>query len=247
LYRVELPSGTVVSVGFLAGFLTAVGLQELRRRRDRRPQPLAHGWPNAKPTSDLKARFLRALEPDPEERDSEVVDEVVHQSDRSGEIVLGYRDGSPLVAEQRGLVYTFVGKPAEVISYLRDLSLHTLISHRSEAEVWTMDELELGSLRGVRAFAEPRALVSELEVEILKRHRLFDEEGLKDWDSHQEAWPDDSLHLVIGMAVADFDPLGNRLDAIATQGRTLASSSSLKARLATRSGSRERASALSVS
>jgi DNA-binding SARP family transcriptional activator len=225
LNRVELPSGTVVSVGFIAGFLTAVGLQELRRRRQRKPHPLAHGWPNAGPTSDLKARFLRALaalEGDREEIDSEVVEEVVRQSDnRSSEIVLGYRSGSPVVAKQRGTVYAFVGDPEEVISYLRDLSLHSLISHRSEAEVWTMDDLELGSLRGVRAFAEPRALVSELEVEILKRHRLFDEESVKDWNSHQEAWPDDSLHLVIGMAVAGFDPLRNRLEAIATQGQDL--------------------------
>ena len=222
LYRVELPSGTVISVGFIAGFLAAVGLQELRRRRERKPQPLAYGWPNARPTSDLKARFLRALECDREESDSEVVEEVVRQSDnRSSEIVLGYRNGSPVVAGQRGTVYTFVGDPKEVVSYLCDLALHSLISHRSEAEVWTMDQLELGPLRGVRVFAEPRALVSELEVEILKRHRLFDEEGLKDWDSHQEAWPDDSLHLVIGMAVADFDRLRNRLEAIATQGQDL--------------------------
>lgn len=220
--RVELPSGTVVAVSFIAGFLSAVGLRELQRRRERRPQPVAHGWPNAKATSQLRARFLRALQSDPEESDPEVMEKVVRQADaQPDEIVLGYRNGSPVVAEQRGTMYTFVGEPAEVISYLCDLALHSLISHRSVAEVWATHELELGPLHSLRVFTEPRALVSELEVEILKRHRLFDEEGLKDWDSHQEAWPDDSLPLVIGLAVDDVDPLHNRLEAIATQGQDL--------------------------
>ena len=220
--RVELPSGTVVAVSFIAGFLSAVGLRELQRRRERSPQPVAHGWPNAKPASDLRARFLRALQSDLEESDPEVAEEDVRQTAaQSSEIVLGYRNGSPVVAEQRGTMYTLLGEPAEVISYLCNLALHSLVSHRSVAEVWTTHDLELGPLHGLRVFAEPRALVSELEVEILKRHRLFDEEGLKDWEVHQEAWPDDLLPLVIGLAVDDFDPLRNRLSAIATQGQDL--------------------------
>ena len=84
------------------------------------------------------------------------------------------------------------------LSYFRDLALHSLFSARAVTGVWTLDELERPALKRQRVFADARSLVSELEVEILKRHRMLDEEGLKDWESHQAECPDDPLPHIVG-------------------------------------------------
>jgi hypothetical protein len=136
---------------------------------------------------------------------------------QSTDIVLGHRNDPPVVATQRDTLYAFGGDEEAVISYLRDLALHTLLSHRSTAEVWTTDDLTLPDVPGLRAFRDTRSLVSELEVEVLKRHRPFDEEDLKDWSSHQDAWPDDPLPLVVGIAISPTVSFSSRLEAIATQ------------------------------
>lgn len=219
--RIELPSGTAVALGFIGGFLTAVGVRELQRRRQRKPHPIARGWPKAERRTDLKARFIRSLVANPEDVDEGEIKGLLTLGDDSAKIVLGHRSGSPVVAERQGIMYAFTGDQEHVLSYLRDLALHSLLATRAAAEVWTTDELKLPPLNGLRVFADPRGLVSELEVEILKRHRTLDEEGLKDWESHQEEWPDDPLPYVVGLLVRGVDPLRNRLAAIATQGQEL--------------------------
>lgn len=219
--RIELPSGTAVALSFIGGFLTAIGLRELQVRRERRPQPIVHGWPRADKRTDLKARLIRSLVTDPEDVEEGELEGVLARGDGSTSIILGHRIGSPVVAERQGIVYAFTGDPQHALSYLRDLTLHSLISTRAAAEVWTTDEVELPPLNGLRAFADPRGLVSELEVEILKRHRMLDEEGLKDWESHQDKWPDDPLPYIVALLIRGDGPLRNRLAAIATQGQEL--------------------------
>jgi DNA-binding SARP family transcriptional activator len=108
-----------------------------------------------------------------------------------------------------------------VLSYLQDLALHTLVSHETDTEIWTTDELGFESLDGVKVFKGLRSLVSELEIEILKRHRMFDEEEVGNWEAHQEAWPDDPLPLVVTVIADEAGTLRNRLLAVATQGQEL--------------------------
>jgi DNA-binding SARP family transcriptional activator len=219
--RIELPSGTSVALGFVGGFLAAVGVRELQRRRHRRPHPIVRGWPRAEKATSLKARLIRAVVANPNDVVEGEVEEVLKLGNHSAKIVLGHRLGSPVAAERQGVMYAFTGEDSRVLSYLRDLALHSLFSARATAEVWTTDELNVSPLNGLKVFADPRALVSELEVEILKRHRMLDEEGLKDWESHQEEWPDDPLPYVVGLLAGGVDPLRNRLAAIATQGQEL--------------------------
>ncbi|MFN2490798.1 MAG: LysM peptidoglycan-binding domain-containing protein [Actinomycetota bacterium] len=219
--RIELPSGTAVAAGFIGGFLTAVGVRELQRRRQRRPRPIVRGWPKAEKRTDLKARFIRSLVTNPEDVDESELEGLLTLGQDLDGIVLGHRIGSPVVAERQGVMYAFTGVQEHVHSYLRDLTLHSLLLTHAAAEVWTTDELKLPPLNGLRVFADPRGLVSELEVEILKRHRMLDEEGLKDWESHQDEWSDDPLPCVVALLVRGVDPLRNRLAAIATQGQEL--------------------------
>lgn len=94
------------------------------------------------------------------------------------------------------------------------------MSHRKDLEVWSTP-LSFRDVPGLRLFGNTRTLVSELEIEVLKRHRLLDEEGLEDWSTHQANWPDDPLPLVLTLIVGAEPELGNRLAAIAAQGREL--------------------------
>lgn len=229
--RVELPSGTAVTVAFIAGFLSAVALRELRKWSKRRPQPLARGWPRAKTRLDLRGRFIRALAKVP--KGSELKPEEVNPGSiqtllrdlpaESGptDVLLGHREGAPVPARRRGCVYSITGERATALSYLQDLALHTLVSSATDTEIWTTDALGLESLDGVKTFKDLRSLVSELEIEILKRHRMFDEEEVGDWEAHQEAWPDDPLPLVVAVFTDEAGPLRNRLLAVATQGQEL--------------------------
>jgi DNA-binding SARP family transcriptional activator len=139
----------------------------------------------------------------------------------AGEIILGHRQAEPVVASQRGCVYSFSGPPQDVLSYLQDLAVHAALSHKEQVEVWTTQEFELSGLPSLRVFGDARTLVSELEIEILKRHRMFDEEGALAWESHQENWADDPLALVLGIVSAGDPSLQNRFRAVATQGHYL--------------------------
>jgi DNA-binding SARP family transcriptional activator len=221
--RVELPSGSAITVGFIAGFLSAIGLSELLRRRHRHPRKPSSGWPRTRPRHDLKARFMRAVnaaeythaKSDPSER------LVKRVQSPAGEIILGHRQAEPVVASQRGCVYSFSGPPQDVLSYLQDLAVHAALSHRGQVEVWTTQEFDLSGLPSLRVFGDARTLVSELEIEILKRHRLFDEEGAQAWEGHQENWADDPLALVLGIVSGSDRTLQNRFRAVATQGHDL--------------------------
>jgi DNA-binding SARP family transcriptional activator len=219
--RIELPSGTAVSLGFIGGFLTAAGIRELQRRLQRKHRSISRGWPKAEKRTDLKARLIRAIAANAEDVDQSEIEGARLLRADSAKIVLGHRGGSPVVAEGKGVIYTFTGNQEHVVSYMRNLALHILLSTRAAAEVWITDEVKLPPLSGLRVFADPRGLVSEMEVEILKRHRMFDEEGLKDWESHQQEWPDDPLPQVVGLVVHGADQLQNRLAAIGTQGQEL--------------------------
>ncbi len=220
--RVELPSGTAVAAGFIAGFLSAIALHELRKWSRRTPQLLARGWPRAKAHLDLKGRFIRAWAKDPEEIDLGSVHAFQHEQ-KAGptDVILGHRKGAPVIARRGGCLYAIAGERAAVLSYLQDLALHTLVSHSMDTEIWTTDALGLESLDGVKTFKDLRSLVSELEIEILKRHRMFDEEEVDDWEAHQEAWPDDPLPLVVTVFAEEAETLRNRLLAVATQGQEL--------------------------
>jgi DNA-binding SARP family transcriptional activator len=221
-HRVELPSGTAVTLAFIAGFLSSLLLRRLQSRRWREVRTPSLGWPKAKTKSDLKARFIRSLAPDSEEVEGSTLDPFAQKrATDPTKIVLGHRNGAPVFADQRGVVYGFAGESEAVASYLRDLALHTLVSHASDAEIWTTRSLGLDALPGVKAFEDLRSLVSELEIEILKRHRLIDEEELENWELHQDAWPDDPLPLVVSIATEDVDALRNRLQAVAAQGQDL--------------------------
>jgi hypothetical protein len=221
--RLNLPSGSAVTVGFVAGFLSALGLSELLRRRKREPRQPSPGWPRARPRRDLKARLMRALNtmgaaaPPPDDP-AELARKV---QSSSKEIVLGHRDGKTIVASRRGCLFSFTGKTQTVLGYLRDLALHAALSHKGLVEVWTTSDLGLSKFPALRTFDNPRGLVSELEIEILKRHRMFDEEGTQAWETHQEAWPDDPLALVLGIAPVNDPSLRNRFQAVATQGQDL--------------------------
>jgi hypothetical protein len=134
---------------------------------------------------------------------------------------LGHRQGSPVLASSRSHVYGFDGEPPDIHSYFRDLVLNTLVSNPAAAEIWTTPELACGNLKRVRVFDDARSLVSELEIEVIKRHRLFDEEDMDDWSAHQEAWPDDPLPLLLTLFPRCAEPLRNRLSAVAAQGQDL--------------------------
>lgn len=220
--RVEIPSGSAVAVGFIAGLLSALGIERLLRRRRREPQPPSSGWPPTSARKDLKARLVRAMESDENNHSSEDITQVLKRLNTpAAEIVLGHRNGKAVVARRRGHVYTFAGEQDGVLSYLRDLALHSAIAHRGDIEVWTTQELELPRLPGLRIFTNARALVSEMEIEILKRHRMFDEEGSGTWEAHQKAWPDDPLALLLGVTPLLEESVRNRFQAVATQGREL--------------------------
>jgi DNA-binding SARP family transcriptional activator len=139
----------------------------------------------------------------------------------AGEIVLGHRQGKPILARQRGCAYSFGGASQDVLSYLQDLALHAALSHRHQVEIWTTQDFELSGFPSLRVFVDARTLVSELEIEILKRHRLFDEEGVQAWEAHQEEWGDDPLALVLGIVSDQDSSLRNRCHAVATQGHDL--------------------------
>lgn len=220
--RVELPSGSAVTLGFIAGFLSALGLSGLVRRRRREPGHPSPGWPRVRPRQDLKGRLIRATDSASAPPTHDVADLLTRQvPSPQAEIVLGHREGQPVVASRRGRVYSFSGQTEDVLSYLRDLSLHAALSHRGHIEVWTTQALELSTLSELRTFGDPRSLVSELEIEILKRHRMFDEEGAPTWERHQDEWPDDPLALVLGVATVGDPNLQNRFRAVATQGQDL--------------------------
>lgn len=220
--RVELPSGSAVTVGFITGFLSALGLSRLVRRRRREPGHPSPGWPRVRPRQNLKSRLIRATDSASAPPTHDVADQLTRRfPSPKTEIVLGHREGQPVIASQRGHVYSFSGKTEDVLSYLRDLSLHTALSHSGNIEVWTTQELGLSTLSALRTFGDPRSLVSELEIEILKRHRMFDEEGAPTWERHQEQWPDDPLALVLGVAPVGDPNLQNRFRAVATQGQDL--------------------------
>lgn len=219
--RIELPSGTAVALGFVSGFLSALGLRQLLKRRARRPQPLTRGWPSARTEPTLKARLIGALVPNREQVEAESIRAMEQVVTSPTQVILGHRDGIPVITNQRGTMYFFTGEKPEVISYMRDLALHTLVSHGTATEVWTNEDLGMAGLRGLRTFNDARNLVSELEIEILKRHRMFDEEEIESWESHQEVWPDDPLPLVIAITADDIVPLHNRLGAVSTQGQDL--------------------------
>lgn len=219
--RIELPSGTAVALGFVSGFLSALGLRQLLKRRARRPQPLTRGWPSARTEPTVKARFIGALVRNREQVEAESITAIEQIVASPTQVILGHRDGIPVITNQRGTMYFFTGEKPEVISYMRDLALHTLVSHGTDTEVWTNEDLGMAGLRGLRTFNDARSLVSELEIEILKRHRMFDEEEIESWESHQKVWPDDPLPLVIAITADDIVPLHNRLAAVSTQGRDL--------------------------
>ncbi len=220
--RIELPSGSAVTFGFIAGFLSALGLSTLRRRRRREPGHPSPGWPRVSPRQDLKTRLIRATDSAGVPRTHGVPDRLTRQvPDPQADIVLGHREDQPVIASKRGRVYSFGGQSEDVVSYLRDLSLHAAVSHKGLVEVWTTQELGLSALSGLRTFGDPRSLVSELEIEILKRHRMFDEEGVPIWERHQDEWPDDPLPLVLGVAPVGDPSLTNRFHAVATQGQDL--------------------------
>lgn len=220
--RVELPSGTAVTVGFVAGVLSTLGLSELLRRRRRQPQPPSAGWPGARRVFSLKNRLLAAVSDRlPSPGPSGPLSPLLSIKSPPNEIVLGHRNGAPVVAAERGRLYSFGGERTEVERYLRDVALHAVLSHRARVEVWATQELELSGLPTVRRFGDPRALVSDLEIEILRRHRMFDEEGVGDWEQHEGEWNDDSLSIVLSMSPAGDLTLENRLRAVATQGHDL--------------------------
>ncbi|MDQ3963602.1 MAG: LysM peptidoglycan-binding domain-containing protein [Actinomycetota bacterium] len=220
--RVELPTGTAVTIGFVAGVLSALGMSELARRRRRTPRSPSPGWPGGRRLRTLRDRLLaeasRDVEPDAEVGAGDRMRHVESPPDR---IVLGHRDGVPVVASERGRVYTVGGELGEVATYLRDVAIHAALSHRRRVEVWTTRDAQLGEVPAVRLFPDSRSLVSDLEIEILRRHRLFDEEGTADWERHESEWPDDALSIVLSV-VPTVDPsLENRLRAVATQGHDL--------------------------
>lgn len=221
--RVELPSGTAVAVGFAAGFITAIGLKELAARQRRAPRPLSRGWPRASEGQGLKSRLLRRIRHDSEAGvTKEEVDAVLRdwQPD-SNAILLGHRQGSPVLASSKSHVYGFAGEPNDVHSYFRDLVLNTLVANPAAVEIWTTRQLGFEDIKRVRVFDDARSLVSELEIEVIKRHRLFDEEDMEDWSAHQVAWPDDPLPLMMTLFPRCDEPLGNRLGAVAAQGQDL--------------------------
>lgn len=219
--RVELPSGTAVAFGFVSGFLSAIALRELLKRRTRLPQPLRRGWPSSGGEQSLKARLVGAIARNRDVIDAATIDAIEQAKPLPAQVILGHRQGVPVATNQRGALYVFTGAKTEVMPYLRDLALHTVVSHEADIEVWTNDDLGMGGIKGLRTFGDARSLVSELEIEILKRHRMFDEEELESWDSHQEAWPDDPLPLVMAISASDMEPLHNRLAAVSTQGQDL--------------------------
>lgn len=220
--RVELPSGTAVTVGFVAGVLSTLGISELLRRRRRQPQPPSRGWPRARRVFSLKNRLLAAVSHRlPAPGPSGPPPQLLSIKSPPNEIVLGHRNGAPVVAAERGRLYSFGGEQAVVERYLRDVALHAALSHRARVEVWATKELDLSGLPNVRRFGDARALVSDLELEILRRHRMFDEEGVGDWEQHEGEWSDDSLSIVLSMSPASDATLENRLRAVATQGHDL--------------------------
>jgi DNA-binding SARP family transcriptional activator len=221
--RVELSSGSAVTVGFIAGFLSAIGVVDLLRRRRREPTEPSPGWPRARSRHDLKARFVRLVKPpDNAPTPPEPVDTLARSiQSPAGEIVLGHRQGKPVLARQRGCAYSLSGPSQDVRSYLQDLALHAALSHRHQVEIWTTQDFELSGLPSRRVFPDARTLVSELEIEILKRHRMFDEEGAQAWEAHQEGWGDDPLALVLGIVPSHDLSLRNRFHAVATQGHDL--------------------------
>lgn len=220
--RIELSTGSAVTVGFIAGFLSAVGMVDILRRRRRKPiEPFA-GWPRVRPRHDLAARLARVLTPENLSSTPDPLTTFANANESPvRDVVLGHRRGQPIVANQRGCLYSLGGPSQDVVSYLQDLLLHAAMSHREQVEVWTTQDFDLPGLINLRAFPDARTLVSELEIEILKRHRLFDEEGAQDWEAHQRKWVDDALALVLGV-VPDTDlALRNRFRAVATQGHDL--------------------------
>jgi hypothetical protein len=166
---------------------------------------------------------MRAVNaPENAHAESDLADRLVNKvKSPAGEIVLGHRQAEPVVANQRGCVYSFSGLSQDVLSYLQDLAVHAALSHKEQVEVWITQEFELSGLPSLRVFGDARTLVSELEIEILKRHRLFDEEGAQAWEGHQENWADDPLALVLGIVSGTDSTLQNRFRAVATQGHDL--------------------------
>lgn len=221
--RVELPSGTAVAVGFVAGLVTAIGLKELRARWRRAPRPLSRGWPRAPGGQSLKSRLLRRMGRDIEAgaTKEEVEGILRHWKPDSNAILLGHREVSPVLAASRGQVYGFAGETKDIHAYFRDLLLSALVSNPAAIEPWTTPQFGDAKLKSVRVFEDVRGLVSELEIEVIKRHRLLDEEDVADWSAHQDAWPDDPLPLLMTVLPQCEEPLGNRLSAIAAQGQDL--------------------------
>lgn len=221
---IRLPSGTVVATSFVAGLLVASALARMRARWRRAPRPLSSGWPSARLVNDLKSRLLRvaARETSDEEQEPRTFPELTPADDRfePSSIVIGHRDRSPVHLGPTSEVYWVSGDESEVDSYFRDLAAHSLVSYSKDVEVWSTPS-PFEDVPGLRSFGDTRTLVSELEIEVLKRHRLLDEEGLEDWSTHQANWPDDPLPLVLTLIVGAEPELGNRLAAVAAQGQEL--------------------------
>jgi hypothetical protein len=97
-----------VALAFVGGFLTAIELRQLQNRRRRTARKPSRGWPAATARDDLKARFIRAFATDAQQMEAQTIEETVRKArPLSTDIVLGHRDGSPVLASQRDALYTF--------------------------------------------------------------------------------------------------------------------------------------------
>lgn len=224
--RVELPSGTGVAVGFVAGLASAVALSELRRRRIRKPQSPVPGWPRADAHLDLSTRLLSAVRDEPEEGDLDSPGDRFngvgsHKVDDPTEVVLGHRDGEPVTAPPQALPYCFSGERERVREVLFDTVVHAVVSHRQGFEAWVTKALGPAGAPGLRIFEDEGALLSALEKELLKRRRMLVQEDLADWDTHLKEWPDDPLPLIAAVLIEDADEVVRRGRATAAQGKEL--------------------------
>lgn len=225
--RIELPSGTAVTAAFVAGLASGLAAAELRRRRRRLPQRPLSGWPKAGSARDFKSRLVRqalrspGLNDEPVEADRvEGFIEATQVDDPSG-IVLGHRDGVAVIARPAREVYSLTGASGDVESVFTDLALHSLFSHQRGLEVWATSKLGLPSADRLRVLKDAAGLVTELEVEVIKRRRILYEEQLEDWDTHRTEVSDDPLPLVVAFAPELTEALDDRFRAVAEHGGVL--------------------------
>ena len=230
----ELPSGSVVGISLAAGIAAAVATVRLRLRRAYRPSApqLATGkaLPDLGPTTrEVLAALRKKRAGDGDDAHSMKGDEAPFifaglDDPRPGAVVIGERAGDPVELDTTGVAgLDLDGSGADDVARCLVASLltkggahvvHVLIPHDTAARLLP----GVACFPGLNVARDSEDGLREAEVQLVRRARLLDEEGVADFATHRLRFPDDPLPAFI--LVADDLPEG-RMGAVASLGARL--------------------------